>query len=176
MAAVPAPPALMSMAKKSARKSSKSSKSTRPAAKKTARKAVPKSRSRKAERRHEPTQGLWGWITHTELASADPDATKAWAQKALGWKFNPSFPMEDGEMYHLFAYSDQGGGGIRRSNPPEVPGSIPYLHVKDCQQAFDKAIAAGAEEMVPPTKVMEGVVTAIVRAPGGVAIGFSGGK
>lgn len=126
------------------------------------------------ERRHEPTRGLYGHITHTELASSDPDATKAWRQEALGWAFMPSVPMDGGEEYHLFAYSEQGGGGIRRNQPPEVPGSIPYVHVEDCQAAYDRAVGAGAEAMVPPTFVMEGVTTAIVRAPGGVPIGFSG--
>lgn len=123
--------------------------------------------------RHEPTRGLYGHVTHTELASADPSATKAWCQEVLGWTFMPSVPMEGG-AYHLFAYSEQGGGGIRRNNPPEVPGSVPYVHVEDCQAAFDRAVEAGAEEMLAPIRVMEGVTTAIVRAPGGVAIGFSG--
>ena len=122
---------------------------------------------------HSPTEGLYGWITHTELASADPAATRAWCATALGWTFRPSFPIPGGE-YHLFAYSDQGGGGIRPNSPPEVPGSIPYVHVADARAAFDKAIAAGAEAMLEPTFVMEGVTVAIVRAPGGVPIGFSG--
>jgi uncharacterized protein len=126
-----------------------------------------------ASLRHEPTQGLYGRITHTELASSDPDATKAWCEQALGWTFMPSMPTDGGE-YHLFTYSDEAGGGIRRNNPPEMPGSIPYIHVEDCQAAYDTAIAAGAEEMLSPIRVMEGVTTAIVRAPGGVAIGFSG--
>jgi predicted enzyme related to lactoylglutathione lyase len=122
---------------------------------------------------HSPTKALYGWVTHTELASADPRATKAWCEKALGWKFKPSFPVPGGE-YHLFTYSSQGGGGIRPNNPPELPGSIPYVHVEDARAAFDKAIGAGAEEMLAPTFVMEGVTVAIVRAPGGVAIGLSG--
>ena len=122
---------------------------------------------------HVPTQGLYGWITHTELASADPAATKAWCAEVLGWTFKPSFPTPGGE-YHLFAYSDKGGGGIRPNNPPEVPGSIPYIHVADAQAAFETALREGAEEMFPPTRVMEGVTVAIVRAPGGVPIGFSG--
>jgi uncharacterized protein len=124
--------------------------------------------------RHEPTQGLYGWVTHTELASTDPEATKEWCERALGWNFMPSFPMEGGEQYHLFAYSEQGGGGIRRNASDEVPGSIPYVHVEDCQAAFDRAVEAGAEPMLLPTRVMEGVTTAVVRAPGGVPIGFSG--
>lgn len=122
---------------------------------------------------HVPTHGLYGSITHTELASADPVATRDWCARVLGWTFMPSFPIPGGE-YHLFAYSEQGGGGIRPNNPPEVPGSIPYVHVEDAQTAFDKALREGAEEMLSPTRVMEGVTVAIVRAPGGVPIGFSG--
>ncbi len=123
---------------------------------------------------HVPTRGLYGWITHTELASSDPAATQAWCAKVLGWRFQPSFPIPGGGEYHLFAYSDKGGGGIRPNNPPEVPGSIPYVHVADTRAAFETALREGAEEMFPPERVMEGVTIAIVRAPGGVAIGFSG--
>ena len=124
--------------------------------------------------KHVPTRGLYGWITHTDLASADSTATKAWCAAVLGWTFMPTFEAPDGGEIHLFAYSDKGGGAIRRNNPPEVPGSIPYVHVEDAQAAFDKALREGAEEMLAPTRVMEGVTVAVVRAPGGVPIGFSG--
>lgn len=154
---------------------------TRTKAKKTlARKRPPKKPAPKPTKspqskppKHEPTQGLYGWITHTDLASRDPAATKAWAAKVLGWKFKPPFPTPNGDV-HLFYYSDKGGGAIRANNPPEIPGSIPYIHVADCQAAYDKALREGAEEMLSPTKVMEGVTIAIVRAPGGTPIGFSG--
>lgn len=52
--------------------------------------------------------------------------------------------------------------------------SLPYVHVPDAAAAFSKALAAGVEEMMPPTRVIEGVTIAIVRAPGGVPIGLSG--
>ena len=123
--------------------------------------------------RHEPTQGLYGWITHTELLSSDPDATKAWCERVVGWNFMASMPADGGD-YHLFAYSDQGGGGVRPIDPSESPGSIPFVHVEDCRAAFEKAVMAGAEKVAEPTRVMEGVTTAVVRAPGGVQIGFSG--
>jgi uncharacterized protein len=122
---------------------------------------------------HVPTQGLYGWITHTELSSLDPAATKDWCARVLGWTFQPSFPSPAGE-YHLFAYSEKGGGGIRGVSSPEVPGSLPYVHVADVQAAFDSAIREGAEAVHPPERVTEGVTVAIVRAPGGVLIGFSG--
>ena len=31
----------------------------------------------------------------------------------------------------------RGRGGIRRNNPPEVPGSIPYVHGPDARAAFN---------------------------------------
>src|ERR1700680_1010144 len=123
---------------------------------------------------HVPTRGLYGWITHTELASSDPAATKAWCAKVLGWTFKPSFPIPGRGEYHLFAYSDKGGGGIRAINPSEAPGSSFSVHVADTRAAFEKALREGAEEMVPPTRVMQGVTIAVVRAPGGVPIAFSG--
>lgn len=123
--------------------------------------------------KHVPTPGLYGWITHTEFASSNPAATKAWCAKVLDWKFQPEFPMAGGE-YHLFAYSNTGGGGIRSLNPSEVPGSVAFVHVADAKASFKKAIRAGAEELMKPTRVMEGVTIAMVRAPGGVSIGFSG--
>jgi predicted enzyme related to lactoylglutathione lyase len=125
-------------------------------------------------RKHVPTPGLYGWITHTDLASADPAATKAWCAKVLGWTFTFTMPMPGGGEIHMFAYSDKGGGAIRPNNPPEIPGSIPYVHVADAQAAYDTALREGAEAMMSPTRVMEGVTVAIVRAPGGVPIGFSG--
>jgi hypothetical protein len=120
-----------------------------------------------------PTRGLYGWITHTEFASTDPAATREWCVRALGWTFRPSFPTPNGE-YHLFAFSDTGGGGIHKASPAEMPGSIPVVHVEDARAAFEKAISEGAQEISAPERVMEGVTVAIVRAPGGVTIGLSG--
>jgi hypothetical protein len=132
-----------------------------------------KRRARSAKPKHVPTRGLYGWITHTDLASSDPAATKAWCATVLGWTFRPPFPSPVGE-YHLFAYSDKGGGGIRALDPHEGPGSVPYVHVADARGAYDAALRAGAEAVHPPERVMEGVTVAVVRAPGGVVIGFSG--
>jgi predicted enzyme related to lactoylglutathione lyase len=125
------------------------------------------------ERSHEFTRGLYGRITHTDFASTNPVATREWCAAVLGWTFQPAFPTPNGD-YHLFAYSEEGGGGIRQVAADEVPGSTPTVHVEDTQAAYDAALAAGAEPVSPPTKVMEGVCVAMVRAPGGVLIGFSG--
>jgi predicted enzyme related to lactoylglutathione lyase len=125
------------------------------------------------ERRHEFTRGLYGSITHTDLASTDPTATRAWCETVLGWTFQDPLPTPQGN-YHLFAYSDAGGGGIRGTASDETPGSTPTVHVENTQSAYDAALRAGAESVSPPTRVMEGVSVAMVRAPGGVLIGLSG--
>jgi uncharacterized protein len=148
----------MTMAKKAARRTKK---------------AAARSKRKASTTKHEFTRGLYGWITHTDLASLDPAATKEWCAKVLGWDFKPPFRGPAGDV-HLFAYSAQGGGGIRPLSPPEQPGSLPYIHVADAAAAFAKALQEGAIEMMAPTRVMEGVTIAIVRAPGGVPIGFSG--
>jgi uncharacterized protein len=132
-----------------------------------------KARPRSAAPKHKFTRGLYGWITHTDLASHDPAATRVWCAAVLGWTFKPPFSTPGGDI-HLFAYSAKGGGAVRPTSPPEVPGSIPYVHVADAAAAFAKALREGAQEMMAPTRVMEGVTVAIVRAPGGVPIGFSG--
>ena len=125
------------------------------------------------DRSHEFTRGLYGSITHTDLSSLDPAATREWCAQVLGWTFQPAFPTPGGD-YHLFAYSESGGGGIRHTAPDEAPGSTPTVHVENTQAAYDAALQAGAEPVSPPTRVMDGVCIAMVRAPGGVLIGFSG--
>src|ERR671910_2457464 len=96
------------------------------------------------DRRHEFTEGLYGGITHTELSSADAEATRRWCADVLGWTFQPPLKAPGGD-YHLFAYSEVGGGGIRPTAPGEQPGSTPTVHVENTEDAYDAALAAGAE-------------------------------
>ena len=152
----------------------KPARSARRPARKPATKRNRRKSSKSSTRSHEPTRGLYGWITHTELASADPVATKAWCAKVLGWTFMPSVPMHGGGEYMLFAYSDKGGGGIRPIKPFEAPHSSFTVHVADTRASFEKALREGAEAIQPPTPIMPGVTIAVVREPGGVAVGFSG--
>jgi predicted enzyme related to lactoylglutathione lyase len=118
-----------------------------------------------------PQQDTIGWVTHTDIISEDPVATQKWAEKVLGWKFAPPLEMEEG-IYRMFHYSQLGGGGIQKNMEGQAPSTTPFIHVKDCQAAFEKAIEAGAEAGHRP-KNMGPVVIATVKAPGGVVIGLS---
>ena len=90
----------------------------------------------------------------------------------LGWKFGQPMPTPGGP-YHMWRFDNGTGGGIRASNPPEAPGSIPYCEVTDIQATFSRALQAGAAEMMRPEPLPGGMGwIAIVAAPGGVTIGF----
>jgi predicted enzyme related to lactoylglutathione lyase len=162
--------------KKSVRKKAPSS--SRKAAKKGARTSTKKSaqgRSTAARRpaaRRPAAASRNGVITHTELASADPAATRAWCESVLGWEFIQAMPTPTGP-YHMWRFGIGTGGGIRAHNPPEVPGSIPYCEVASIQDTYSRALSEGAHEMVPPMALPQNMGwIAIVAAPGGVPIGF----
>lgn len=161
-------PAKKKSARRPARAKKKASRKTpsRPAA----RKAAPRRRAPRVAPAPPPMEP--GTITHTELASTDPAATRAWCERVLGWRFGESVATPTGP-YHMWRFENRTGGGIRANNPPEPPGSIPYSEVESIRDTFERALAAGAIEMLAPMALPSGMGwIAIVAAPGGVPIGF----
>ena len=150
-------------------------KSARPVTKRPAARTPTKSSSAKKTAAAPARKMRQGFISHTELASTNPAATKAWCQDVLGWKFSPPMPMPSGD-YHMWSFGDNVGGGIRSNNPPEHAGSVPYAEVRDIKAAYAKAVRAGATPMMPPDEIPGGGWIAIVMAPGGVQFGFYGTK
>lgn len=116
-----------------------------------------------------------GFVSHTELVSNNPVATKAWTEKVLGWKFTAPMPMPTGP-YHMWDFGNNTGGGIRNNNATENPGTVPYVEVNDIKASWARAVKEGATPMMPPTEVPGGGWIAMVQAPGGCAIGFWGTK
>ncbi|HUR60951.1 MAG TPA: hypothetical protein VM286_01125 [Candidatus Thermoplasmatota archaeon] len=167
----------MPKAKSPARKSSKKSSP----AKKGKGKAAPARRANVAPPTAGKTgrvtspPGLEGHLTHTEFACTDPLALKGWTEEVLGWSFGEPMRMP-GMDYHLFAYGKTGGGGIMHTRDGEAPRVTPYAHVASCSKTLEKALKAGARHIMGPDTIMPGVTLAVVEAPGGIMIGFSGGK
>jgi predicted enzyme related to lactoylglutathione lyase len=147
-------------------------KSTRSKTKKT-------KRTRTAKRPTPPTARRVrdGFISHTEFASTDPAATRQWCETVFRWKFAEPVPTPVGP-YEMWALQDKSsGGGIRKNNPPETPGTVPYVEVTDIKVAYNRALKAGAIEMAAPDEIPGGAGwIAIVQAPGGVAVGLWGPK
>src|SRR5690349_14218334 len=90
--------------KKRAKKSAKK-KSTKKSAKKKSAARRPKRAARASKRpvAAAPPKNPPGTITHTELASSDPGATKSWCASVLGWKFGDSTPTPTGP-YHMWRF------------------------------------------------------------------------
>lgn len=117
-----------------------------------------------------------GFVSHTELASSNPPATKQWGEKTFGWSFGEPMTTPQGP-YHSWKFEGNQGGGIRGTAPGENPGTIPYAEVEDIKASFKAAVKNGAKEMVPPTEIPGGNGwIAVVQAPGGVPIGLWGTK
>jgi len=158
--------------RKAAKKKAKTVARKKKVAKKASARRRPARKPASSRKAPAPPKVRPGTITHTELASADPPATRAWCESALGWKFGESVPTPTGP-YHMWRFDNGSGGGIRANNPPEAPGSIPYCEVADIRATYGKALAAGATEMIPPMQLPSGMGwIAVVAAPGGVAIGL----
>jgi predicted enzyme related to lactoylglutathione lyase len=159
--------------RKSAKKAKKSTTKKRAARKAPARRSAAK---RSSARKPAAPKIRNGMITHTELASTDPGATRTWCAKVLGWKFGDAVPTPSGP-YHMWRFDNATGGGIRANNPPEGPGSIPYCEVTDIKGTYAKALEAGGAEMLAPQQLPGGMGwIAIVAAPGRVPIGFWAAK
>ena len=80
------------VAKKAAKKAAK--KVVKKVARKVAKKVARKAARRPAKKIVKPAipAPRVGMITHTELASTNPAATKQWCASVLGWTFGPPMP------------------------------------------------------------------------------------
>src|SRR2546427_13211382 len=72
-----------------------------------------------------------GFISHTEIASADPSATKKWAEQALASKFGNPMPTPSGP-YHMWHLGKSIGGGLSSTNRTNHQGEPPH---KECPGA-----------------------------------------
>ncbi len=122
---------------------------------------------------HAITTGLYEWITYTELISSDPELTKAWCADVLQYNFDLYTPTLTDD-YSPYNYSDPGKGGIRKTGSEELPLRIPFIPVESIDESYVRAIDNGATAIMEPEIIMANVQIAIVKAPGGVVIGFSG--
>ena len=94
--------------------------------------------------------GLDATMAFTELASADPAATRRFLEKVFGWSFE-SVKMLGGE--YLSFEAPGGRGGIRPTGPTENPNSTNYVRVKDLDGALMKIKASGGEVVLPRVDV-----------------------
>ena len=116
--------------------------------------------------------GTFGWA---ELNARGIEAAKAFYADAFGWT-STSSPMGEGmgDYTEFQADGESILGGLEMM--PAVPAEVPsywmvYFNVADVDDAFARAVDAGAAEMVSPTD-MPGGRFAIVTDPQGAMLGL----
>ncbi len=97
--------------------------------------------------------------------AADLVAAKTWWTNLLG--FEPYF---DEPFYVGYEVGGYELGLYPGADPAD--GALTYWGVENVAVAVAEAIASGATEHTPATEVGDGIITATVKTPGGVILGF----
>jgi hypothetical protein len=95
----------------------------------------------------------------------DLAATRVWWTDLLGYG-----PYFDEPFYVGFEVGGYELGLLPTADPAD--GALTYWGVPDVDAAVAAAVTQGAIEHVPASEVGEGIVTATVRTPQGVIVGF----
>ena len=112
-------------------------------------------------------------VVHFEVQSVDADKSKAFFKDVFGWSVN-NVPMPGGVNYGLVDTESAGigiNGGIGPSFSDETCVTF-YIAVDDPQAYLDKAVAAGAEVLMPVTVIPDAVTMAMFKDPAGAVVGL----
>jgi predicted enzyme related to lactoylglutathione lyase len=114
----------------------------------------------------------FGW---GELNARGVDRAISFYQQVFGWGAKQNEMPEGQPPYTEFQVGGESIAGATEMNPM-VPAEVPsywlvYFNVADVDKAFDKALKAGAEEMLGPMDFPGGRF-AIVRDPQGATFGL----
>lgn len=117
------------------------------------------------------SHGSFHW---NELMTRDVEKAKKFYGGTIGWTFD-GMPMPDG-TYWVAKMGDKPVGGLFTIGGPQFDGVpeqwMAYLAVDDVDARVAKATAAGAKLMRPIFDVPGVGRIAILREPGGAAIGW----
>lgn len=108
---------------------------------------------------------------HVEYASRDPAATRQFLESVLGFKFDVVEAM-GGYGMRTDKPASGSGTGVRPLAPGEGPATIAYLTVANLEATLAAAQKAGAKVLLPKTEIPEMGWSAVVHAPGDVAVGL----
>ncbi|ALK10702.1 27 kDa antigen Cfp30B [Blastochloris viridis] len=118
------------------------------------------------------THGHFYW---NELMTRDPDTVRAFYEATVGWRF-AEHNLTDGSLYWVAFAGDTPVAGVFAMSGPDFEGVpdnwMPYLAVDDVEARLEAAVAAGATVIRPAFTVPAVGRFAILRQPGGGAIGW----
>ena len=108
---------------------------------------------------------------HVEYASKNPEATRKFLEKVVGFHFDVMEAM-GGYGMRNDKVPWGAGTGVRPLQKGESPGTIAYLTVVDIDESLKAAHKEGARVLVPKMEIPDMGWSAVVHAPGDVQIGL----
>lgn len=112
-----------------------------------------------------------GSVTHFELYSDDPEATRAFHEAVFGWGFEPV----EGSDYVTVRPPTPPYGGMMAATDEMPVGTLLYLLVEDAAAAVETIEAAGGAVLREPFPVEGWGTMAVFEAPGGTPLAVWGG-
>ena len=108
---------------------------------------------------------------HVEYASKNPESTRKFLEKVLGFHFDVMEAM-GGYGMRNDKVARGSGTGVRGLEKGESPGTIAYLTVRNIEESLNAAQKEGARVVVPKTEIPQMGWSAVVHAPGDVLVGL----
>ncbi len=110
-----------------------------------------------------------------ELATPDPEASKAFYATVVGWSAaDAPMPESPGSVYTLFKNGDTDVGGMIRMEGPQWQGIPPhwlaYIGVDDVDATVAKVEPAGGKVLHPPTDIPGVGRFCVIADPLGAAV------
>lgn len=115
-------------------------------------------------------------LVHFQIASPDPEATRAFLEAVFDWRFQPGSGRVVANIdtgHRKVDPNDIYPAGTLLKLPPEAAGySALFFRVSDLDAAVEKAAALGARIVVPRTRAPTGADIAIIASPQGHSFGI----
>ena len=108
---------------------------------------------------------------HVEYASKNPEATRRFLEKVLGFHFDVMEAM-GGYGMRNDKVARGSGTGVRALEKGESPTTIAYLTVMNLEESLKASQKEGARVIMPKTEIPGMGWSAVVHAPGDVPIGL----
>ncbi len=112
---------------------------------------------------------------HVEYASKNPEATRKFLEKVLGFHFDVMEAM-GGYGMRNDKVARGSGTGVRGLEKGEMPVTIAYLTVANLEESLKTAQKEGARVILPKTEIPQMGWHAVIHAPGDVPIGLFQGR
>ncbi|MCB0964858.1 MAG: VOC family protein [Acidimicrobiales bacterium] len=113
--------------------------------------------------------GVPSW---TDLATPDPEASKAFYGELFGWTYDDQATDQPGTDYTMCAKGDAAAAGMMKLSDEMAAQGMPpvwttYVSVDDLEAAVAKVGPAGGAVMQPPMDVMDAGRMAVLADPAG---------